>query len=175
MKNLWTTTRVLVSVLKNEQTIKDYANIIEDYRKALEAHKQNIKYLENENSYLRSSLAETEEKSTLEGTEEKLFPPASAQKTIAEEKRDNDLGAVRSELAHQIREEIIQKALEGGKSMRAFVNELVRIDGELLKQYNYDVIMEPIVKSLREEGYWVESGTTSVGGCFRYGYHVSWD
>ena len=159
MKSLWTTVHVPVSVLKNAETIKAHEQTIKD-------HERTIKVLKEENKNL---------KSVTEGTEEKLFPPASGQKTIAEEKRDKDLGAVRSELSHKIREEIIQKALEGGKSMRAFVNELVRIDGELLKQYNYDVIMEPIVKSLREEGYWVESGTTSIGGCFRYGYFVSWD
>lgn len=159
MKNLWSTAKVPVSVLKDAETLKEIEQSLKDIEK-------DIKNLKQENAYL---------KSVTEGTEEKLFPPASEQKTIAEEKRDKDLGAVRSELSHKIREEIIQKALEGGNSMRAFVNELVRIDGELLKQYNYDVIMEPIVKSLREEGYWVESGTTSIGGCFRYGYHVSWD
>ena len=166
MKNSWTMPRTPVRVSKSAETIKAYEGSIEVYRKAVKAYKQDIKTLEKENAYL---------KSVTEGTEEKLFPPASGQKTIAEEKRDKDLGAVRSELSHKIREEIIQKALEGDKSMRAFVNELVRIDGELLKQYNYDVIMEPIVKSLREEGYWVESGTTSIGGCFRYGYRVSWN
>ncbi|NCB72155.1 MAG: hypothetical protein EOM45_10335 [Clostridia bacterium] len=159
MKNLWSTTKVPVSVLKDAETIKAHEQTIKDLERT-------IKILKEENSYLKSSFEENKEK---------LFPPAEKQRTIAEEKRDKDLGAVRSELSHKIREEIIQKALEGGKSMRAFVNELVRIDGELLKQYNYDVIMEPIVKSLREEGYWVESGTTSVGGCFRYGYHVSWN
>lgn len=159
MKNPWTTTRVPVSIFKDAETLKEIEQSLKDIEK-------DIKNLKQENAYLKSAT---------EGTEEKLFPPASEQKTIAEEKRDKDLGAVRSELSHKIREEIIQKALEGGKSMRAFVNELVRIDGELLKQYNYDVIMEPIVKSLREEGYWVESGTTSIGGCFRYGYFVSWE
>ena len=159
MKNLWSTTKVPVSVLKGAETLKEIEQSLKDIEK-------DIKNLKQENAYL---------KSVTEGTEERLFPPASGQKTIAEEKRDKDLGAVRSELSHKIREEIIQEALEGGKSMRAFVNELVRIDGELLKQYNYDVIMEPIVKSLREEGYWVESGTTSIGGCFRYGYFVSWN
>ena len=159
MKNLWSTTKVPVSVLKDAETIKAHEKTIKNLERT-------IKVLKEENSYLSSSFTEDNAK---------IFPPASGQKTIAEEKRDKDLGAVRVVLAHRVREEIIQKALEGGKSMRAFVNELVRIDGELLKQYNYDVIMEPIVKSLREEGYWVESGTTSVGGCFRYGYHVSWD
>ena len=166
MKNPWTTTRVPVSIFKDAETLKEIEQSLKDIEKDIKNLKQENKNLKQENAYL---------KSVTEGTEEKLFPPASKQKTIAEEKRDKDLGAVRSELAHQIREEIIQKALEGDKSMRAFVNELVRIDVELLKQYNYDVIMEPIVKSLREEGYWVESGTTSVGGCFRYGYFVSWD
>lgn len=166
MKNLWTTTRVPVSIFKDAETLKEIEQSLKDIEKDIKNLKQENKNLKQENAYL---------KSVTEGTEEKMFPPASGQKTIAEEKRDKDLGAVRSELAHKIREEIIQKALEGDKSMRAFVNELVRIDGELLKQYNYDVIMEPIVKSLQEEGYWVESGTTSVGGCFRYGYHVSWD
>lgn len=166
MKNPWTTTRVPVSIFKDAETLKEIEQSLKDIEKDIKNLKQENKNLKQENAYL---------KSVTEGTEEKLFPPASGQKTIAEEKRDKDLGAVRSELSHKIREEIIQKALEGDKSMRAFVNELVRIDGELLKQYNYDVIMEPIVKSLREEGYWVESGTTSVGGCFRYGYHVSWD
>ena len=159
MKNLWSTTKVPVSVLKDAETIKAHEKTIKNLERT-------IKVLKEENSYLSSSFTEDNAK---------IFPPASGQKTIAEEKRDKDLGAVRVVLANRVREEIIQKALEGGKSMRAFVNELVRIDGELLKQYNYDVIMEPIVKSLREEGYWVESGTTSVGGCFRYGYHVSWD
>lgn len=158
MQNLWTTTRVPVSVLKDAETIKAHEQTIKDLERT-------IKILKEENSYLKSSFEEGKDG---------LFPPAEKQRAIAEEKRDKDLGAVRSELSHKIREEIIQKALEGGKSMRAFVNELVRIDGELLKQYNYDVIMEPIVKSLREEGYWVESGTTSIGGCFRYGYFVSW-
>ena len=158
MKNLWNTTRASVNPTKDAETIKAHEQTIKDLERT-------IKVLKEENSYLKSSFEENKEE---------LFPPAEKQRTIAEEKRDKDLGAVRSELSHKIREEIIQKALEGGKSMRAFVNELVRIDGELLKQYNYDVIMEPIVKSLREEGYWVESGTTSVGGCFRYGYHVSW-
>ena len=158
MKNLWNTTRASVNPTKDAETIKANEQTIKDLERT-------IKVLKEENSYLKSSFEESKEE---------LFPPAEKQRTIAEEKRDKDLGAVRSELSHKIREEIIQKALEGGKSMRAFVNELVRIDGELLKQYNYDVIMEPIVKSLREEGYWVESGTTSVGGCFRYGYHVSW-
>ena len=166
MKNPWTTTRVPVSIFKDAETLKEIEQSLKDIEKDIKNLKQENKNLKQENAYL---------KSVTEGTEEKLFPPASGQKTIAVEKRDKDLGAVRSELSHKIREEIIQKALEGGKSMRAFVNELVRIDDELLKQYNYDVIMEPIVKSLREEGYWVESGTTSVGGCFRYGYHVSWD
>ena len=159
MKNLWSTTKVPVSVLKDAETIKAHEQTIKD-------HERTIKTLKEENSYLKSSFEEDKDK---------LFPPAEKQRAIAEENRDKDLGAVRSELAHKIREEIIQKALEGGKSMRAFVNELVRIDGELLKQYNYDVIMEPIVKSLREKGYWVESVTTSIDGCFRYGYHVSWD
>ena len=158
MKNLWSTTKVPVSVLKDAETIKAHEQTIKDLERT-------IKVLKEENSYLKTSFEENKEE---------LFPPAEEQKTIAEEKRDKDLGAVRSELSHKIREEIIQRALEGGKSMRAFVNELVRIDGELLKQYNYDVIMEPIVKSLREEGYWVESGTTYIGGCFRYGYFVSW-
>ena len=166
MKNPWTTTRVPVSIFKDAETLKEIEQSLKDIEKDIKNLKQENKNLKQENAYL---------KSVTERTEGKLFPPASGQKTIAEEKRDKDLGAVRSELSHKIREEIIQKALEGGKSMRAFVNELVRIDDELLKQYNYDVIMEPIVKSLREEGYWVESGTTSVGGCFRYGYHVSWD
>ena len=159
MKNLWNTTRASVNPTKDAETIKANEQTIKDLERT-------IKVLKEENSYLKSSFEENKEE---------LFPPAEKQRTIAEEKRDKDLGAVRSELSHKIREEIIQKALEGGKSMRAFVNELVRIDGELLKQYNYDVIMEPIVKSLREEGYWVESGTTSIGGCFRYGYFVSWD
>lgn len=159
MKNLWSTTKVPVSVLKDVETIKAHEKTIKD-------HERTIKILKEENSYLKSSFEENKEE---------LFPPAEKQRTIAEEKRDKDLGAVRSELSHKIREEIIQKALEGGKSMRAFVNELVRIDGELLKKYNYEVIMEPIVKSLREEGYWVESGTTYIGGCFRYGYFVSWN
>ena len=159
MKNLWNTTRASVNPTKDAETIKAHEQTIKDLERT-------IKVLKEENSYLKSSFEENKEE---------LFPPAEKQRTIAEEKRDKDLGAVRSELSHKIREEIIQKALEGGKSMRAFVNELVRIDGELLKQYNYDVIMEPIVKSLREEGYWVESGTTSIGGCFRYGYFVSWD
>ena len=159
MKNLWSTTKVPVSVLKDAETIKAHENTIKNLERI-------IKVLKEENSYLSSSFTEDNAK---------IFPPASGQKTIAEEKRDKDLGAVRVVLAHRVREEIIQKALEGGKSMRAFVNELVRIDDELLKQYNYDVIMEPIAKSLREEGYRVESGTTSVGGCFRYGYHISWD
>ena len=159
MKNLWNTTRASVNPTKDAETIKAHEQTIKDLERT-------IKVLKEENSYLKSSFEENKEE---------LFPPAEKQRTIAEEKRDKDLGAVRSELSHKIREEIIQKALEGGKSMRAFVNELVCIDGELLKQYNYDVIMEPIVKSLREEGYWVESGTTSIGGCFRYGYFVSWD
>ena len=159
MKNLWNTTRASVNPTKDAETIKAHEQTIKDLERT-------IKVLKEENSYLKSSFEENKEE---------LFPPAEKQRTIAEEKRDKDLGAVRSELSHKIREEIIQKALEGGKSMRAFVYELVRIDGELLKQYNYDGIMEPIVKSLREEGYWVESGTTTIGGCFRYGYHVSWD
>ena len=158
MKNLWNTTRASVNPTKDAETIKAHEQTIKDLERT-------IKVLKEENSYLKTSFEENKEE---------LFPPAEEQKTIAEEKRDKDLGAVRSELSHKIREEIIQRALEGGKSMRAFVNELVRIDGELLKQYNYDVIMEPIVKSLREEGYWVESGTTYIGGCFRYGYFVSW-
>ena len=158
MKNLWSTTKVPVSVLKDTETIKAHEKTIKD-------HERTIKVLKEENSYLKSSFEENKEE---------LFPPAEKQRAIAEENRDKDLGAVRVILARRIREELIQKALEGGKSMRVYVNELVRIDGELLKQYNYDVIMEPIVKSLREEGYWVESGTTSIGGCFRYGYFVSW-
>ena len=166
MKNPWTTTRVPVSIFRDAETLKEIEQSLRDIEKDIKNLKQENKNLKQENAYL---------KSVTEGTGEKLFPPASGQKTIAEEKRDKDLGAVRSELSHKIREEIIQKALEGGKSMRAFVNELVRIDGELLKQYNYDAIMEPIAKSLREEGYCVESGTTTIGGCFRYGYHVSWD
>lgn len=158
MKNLWSTTRVPVSVLKDAKTIKAHEQTIKDLERT-------IKILKEENSYLKSSFEENKEE---------LFPPAEKQRAIAEESRDKDLGAVRVILARRIREELIQKALEGGKSMRVYVNELVRIDGELLKQYNYDVIMEPIVKSLREEGYWVESCITSIGGCFRYGHLVSW-
>lgn len=158
MKNLWSTTKVPVSVLKDAETIKAHEQTIKD-------HERTIKILKEENSYLKSSFEEDKDG---------LFPPAEKQRTIAEENRDKDLGAVRVILARRIREELIQKALEGGKSMRVYVNELVRIDGELLKQYNYDDIMEPIVKSLREEGYWVESVTSSIGGCFRYGYLVSW-
>ena len=159
MKNLWSTTKVPVSVLKDAETIKAHEQTIKD-------HERTIKILKEENSYL---------KSTLEGTEEKLFPPASEQKTIAEEKRDKDLGAVRSVLARRIREELIKKALKGHLSMRVYANELVHIDDEILKTYSHDDIMKPIAKSLRKEGYRVESGTTSIGGCFRYGYRVSWD
>ena len=159
MKNLWSTTRVPVSVLKDAETIKNHEKTIKD-------HERTIKILKEENSYLKSSFEENKEE---------LFPPAEGQRTIAEEKRDKDLAGIRAVLAHRVREEIIEKTLEGRKSVRVHVNELVYVGAELLKQYNYDVIMEPIVKSLREEGYWVESGTTSVGGCFRYGYHVSWD
>ena len=159
MKNLWSTTKVPVSVLKDAETIKAHEQTIKD-------HERTIKILKEENSYL---------KSTLEGTEEKLFPPASEQKTIAEEKRDKDLGAVRVILARRIREELIEKALKGHLSMRVYANELVHIDDEILKTYSHDDIMKPIAKSLRKEGYRVESGTTTIGGCFRYGYHVSWD
>ena len=159
MKNLWSTTKVPVSVLKDAETIKAHEQTIKD-------HERTIKILKEENSYL---------KSTLEGTEEKLFPPASEQKTIAEEKRDKDLGAVRVILARRIREELIEKALKGHLSMRVYANELVHIDDEILKTYSHDDIMKPIAKSLRKEGYRVESGTTSIGGCFRYGYRVSWN
>ena len=158
--------RTPVRVSKNAETIKAYEGIIEEYRKALEAYKQNVKTLEKESAYLKATLA---------GTEEKIFPPASGQKTIAEEKRDKDLGAVRSVLTRKIREEITQKTLEGHMNVLIYMNELVHIEDELLETYNYGVIMEPIVKSLRAEDYWVDEATRSIGGCFRYGYFVSWN
>lgn len=166
MKNPWTTTRVPVSIFKDAETLKEIEQSLKDIEKDIKNLKQENKNLKQENAYL---------KSVTEGTEEKLFPPASEQKTIAEEKRDKDLGAVRSELAHKIREEITQNTLEGCFSVTIYASELVRIDDELLKIYNHDDIMEPIVKSLRAEDYWVDKVTTSIGGCFRWGYSVSWN
>ena len=105
MKNLWGKTRVPVSIFKDAETLKEIEQSLKDIEKDIKNLKQENKNLKQENAYL---------KSVTEGTEEKLFPPASGQKAIAEEKRDKDLGAVRSELSHMIREVIIQKALEGG-------------------------------------------------------------
>ena len=160
MKNLWSTTKVPVSVLKDAETIKAHEKTIKNLERT-------IKVLKEENSYLSSSFTEDNAK---------IFPPASGQKTIAEEKRDKDLGAVRSELARKIREKITQKTLEGQMNVLIYVNKLLRIDDddELLETYNCDVIMEPIVKSLREEGYWVDKATTAFGGFLDEGYQVAW-
>lgn len=166
MKNPWTTTRVPVSIFKDAETLKEIEQSLKDIEKDIKNLKQENKNLKQENAYL---------KSVTEVAEEKPFPPASEQKTIAEEKLDKDLGAVRVILARRIREELIEKALKGHLSMRVYANELVHIDDEILKTYSHDDIMKPIAKSLRKEGYRVESGTTSIGGCFRYGYRVSWD
>ena len=166
MKNSWTMPRTPVRASKNAETIKAYEGIIEEYRKAVKAYKQDIKTLERENAYL---------KSTLEVAEEEPFPPAEKQRAIAEKKRDKDLGAVRSELAHKIREKITQKTLEGCFSVTIYASELVRFDDELLKTYNHDEIMEPIVKALREEGYQAGQSTTAFGGFLDGSYFVSWN
>ena len=159
MKNPWTTTRVPVSIFKDAETLKEIEQSLKDIEK-------DIKNLKQENAYL---------KSVTEGTEEKLFPPASGQRTIAEEKRDKDLGAVRSELARKIREEITQKTLEGHMNVFIYVREFGFLDVDILKKYSDDDIMEPIIKSLREEGYQVEGDFISVGGFFKEGYRVSWN
>ena len=159
MKNPWTTTRVPVSIFKDAETLKEIEQSLKDIEK-------DIKNLKQENAYL---------KSVTEGTEEKLFPPASGQRTIAEEKRDKDLGAVRSELARKIREEITQKTLEGCFSVTIYASELDCIADELLKIYNHDDMMEPIIKSLREEGYQAGQSTTAFGGFLDGSYFVSWD
>ena len=152
MKNLWSTTKVPVSVLKDAETIKNL--------------ERTIKVLKEENSYLSSSFTEDNAK---------IFPPASGQKTIAEEKRDKDLGAVRVVLAHRVREEIIEKTLKGKMSVAIFVSGLIQLDEDILKKYSDDDIMEPIIISLREEGYQVEGDFISIGGFYKEGYRVSWN
>ena len=152
MKNLWSTTKVPVSVLKDAETIKD--------------HERTIKILKEENSYLRLSFTEDNAK---------IFPPASGQKTIAEEKRDKDLGAVRVVLAHRVREKIIEKTLKGKMSVVIFVSGLIQLDEDILKNYTYADIMEPIIKSLREEGYQVEGDFISMDYFMEAGYRVSWN
>ena len=136
MKNLWTTTRVPVSIFKDAETLKEIEQSLKDIEKDIKNLKQENKNLKQENAYL---------KSVTEGTEEKLFPPASGQKTIAEEKRDKDLGAVRSELARKIREEITQKTLEGQMSVLIRVRKVGHLDDEILEKYSDDDIMEPII------------------------------
>ena len=158
MKNLWSTTKVPVSVLKDAETIKAHEKTIKNLERT-------IKVLKEENSYLSSSFTEDNAK---------IFPPASGQKTIAEEKRDKDLGAVRVVLAHRVREEIIEKTLKGKMSVVIFVSGLIQLDEDILKNYTYADIMEPIIKSLREEGYQVDGSFTSLDYFMEVGYRVSW-
>ena len=152
MKNLWNTIRASVNPTKDAETIKD--------------HERTIKILKEENSYLKSSFEENKEE---------LFPPAEEQRTIAEEKRDKDLGAVRVILARRIKDEIIEKTLEGHMNVFIRVREFGFLDDETLKKYSDDDIMEPIIKSLREEGYQVEDDFISIGGFYKEGYRVSWN
>lgn len=158
MKNLWTTTRVPASVLKDAETIKAHERTIKN-------HERTIKTLKEENSYLKSSFEESKEE---------LFPPAEKQRTIAEEKRDKDLAGIRAVLAHRVREKIIEKTLEGHMNVFIYVREFGFLDDEILKKYSDDDIMEPIIKSLREEGYQVEGDFILIGGFFKEGYRVSW-
>lgn len=165
MKNLWNTTRASVNPTKDAETIKAHEQTIKD-------HERTIKILKEENSYLKSSFEENKEE---------LFPPAENQRTIAEEKRDKDLGAVRVILARRIKDEIIEKTLEGQMSVVLRVSELVCPDDESLKKYTHNDIMEPIIKSLREEGYQVDGSARSLGYrfeegyFFEEGYRVSWN
>ena len=152
MKNLWNTTRASVNPTKDAETIKAHEQTIKDLERT-------IKILKEEDSYLKSSFEENKEE---------LFPPAEEQRTIAEEKRDKDLGAVRVILARRIKDEIIEKTLEGHMNVFIRVREFGFLDDEILKKYSDDDIMEPIIKSLREEGYQVE------GGFYKEGYRVSW-
>ena len=159
MKNLWTTTRVPVSVLKDAETIKAHEQTIKD-------HERTIKILKEENSYLKSSFEENKEE---------LFPPAEKQRTIAEEKRDKDLGVVRYVLSRRIKDEIIEKTLEGKMSVVIFVSRLIQLDDDILKNYTYANIMEPIVALLRKEGYQVDGGFMSIDYFMEQGYRVSWN
>ena len=164
MKNLWSTTKVPVSVLKDAETIKAHEQTIKD-------HERTIKVLKEENSYLKSSFEEDKDK---------LFPPAEKQRAIAEETRDKDLAGIRAVLAHRVRKEIIENTLEGKMSVVILVSEFVHID-DTLKNYTHDDIMEPIIKSLREEGYQIDGSVTSLGYRFEEGYffeggyRVSWN
>ena len=159
MKNLWNTTRASVNPTKGAETIKAHEQTIKDLERT-------IKSLKEENSYLKSSFEENKEE---------LFPPAEEQRTIAEEKRDKDLGAVRVILARRIKDEIIEKTLEGHMNVFIRVREFGFLDDETLKKYSDDDIMEPIIKSLREEGYQVEDDYTSIGDFYKEGYRVSWN
>lgn len=167
MKNLWTTVHVPVSVLKDAETIKDHEKTIEGYEKTLKAQKLVIKILKEENDYLKSSTGES-------GAG--FFPPAELMKTTAEKKRDKDLGAVRSVLERRIREKITESALKGEMSTIIYVDELADLykDAVTTGGYSRQDIIEPVIKALREEDYWVDEVTTSIGGCFRWGYQVSW-
>lgn len=159
MKNLWNTNRASVNPTKDAETIKAHEQTIKDLERT-------IKVLKEENSYLKSSFEENKEE---------LFPPAEKQRTIAEEKRDKDLGAVRVILARRIKDEIIEKTLEGHMNVFIRVREFGFLDDEILKKYSDDDIMEPIIKSLREEGYQVEGAFISIGGFYKEGYRVSWN
>ena len=159
MKNLWNTTRASVNPTKDAETIKGHEQTIKDLERT-------IKVLKEENSYLKSSFEENKEE---------LFPPAEKQRTIAEENRDKDLAGIRAVLAHRVREKIIEKTLEGHMNVFIRVREFGFLDDEILKKYSDDDIMEPIIKSLREEGYQVEDDFISIGGFYKEGYRVSWN
>ena len=159
MKNLWNTTRASVNPTKDAETIKAHEQTIKDLERT-------IKVLKEENSYLKSSFEENKEE---------LFPPAEKQRTIAEEKRDKDLAGIRAVLAHRVREKIIEKTLEGHMNVFIYVREFGFLDVEILKKYSDDDIMEPIIKSLRAEGYQVEGGFIPIGGFYKEGYWVSWN
>ena len=159
MKNLWNTTRASVNPTKDAETIKAHEQTIKDLERT-------IKVLKEENSYLKSSFEENKEE---------LFPPAENQRTIAKEKRDKDLAGIRAVLAHRVREKIIEKTLEGHMNVFIYVREFGFLDDEILKKYSDDDIMEPIIKSLRAEGYQVEGGFISIGGFYKEGYWVSWN
>ena len=159
MKNLWNTTRASVNPTKGAEPIKAHEQTIKDLERT-------IKILKEENSYLKSSFEENKEE---------LFPPAEKQRTIAEETRDKDLAGIRAVLAHRVREKIIEKTLEGHMNVFIRVREFGFLDDEILKKYSDDDIMEPIIKSLREEGYQVEDDFISIGGFYKEGYRVSWN
>lgn len=159
MKNLWNTTRASVNPTKDAETIKAHEQTIKDLERT-------IKVLKEENSYLKSSFEENKEE---------LFPPAEKQRTIAEEKRDKDLAGIRVVLAHRVREEIIEKTLEGKMSVAIFVSRLIQLDDDILKNYTYADIMEPIIESLRKEGYQVNNPINSIDYFMEEGYRVSWN